>query len=104
MARARTVIEGNWLLFKTPDNYDVLLPSDEIAGVWAGQDKGTVVLERLSGSLLVIRYSSVQRFAADFTHYYDERRRPRAVKKPVARNLTALSGTSASADRRTRKQ
>lgn len=105
MARAnRAIIEGNWLLFKTPDNHDVLIPSDEIAGVWTGRDKGTVVLERLNGSLLVIRYASVQRFAADFTDHYDERRRAPRSKPAALKSVTSLPEIFASADRQTRKR
>lgn len=102
MARARTVIEGNWLLFKTPDNHDVLLPSDEIVAVWDGVDKGTVVLQRLNHDNLVIRYASVQRFAADFTHYYDERRRAPRKKPAALKSVTSLTGNAASPAAQTR--
>lgn len=97
MARAKSIIEGNWLLFKTPDNHDLLLQADDIAAVWAGTEKATVVVERASRDTpVVIRYPSVRAFAADFTTYYDERRRPRAVRKPMAPKLAIYRNECAS--------
>lgn len=105
MAKSRAIIEGEWLLFKTPDNHDVLVQADDIMTVWAGQDPSTIVIQRQSNAEpLAVRYPSVRAFAADFTDYYDERRRPRAVRKPGALKIKSLYGSASSHVAQTKKQ
>ena len=92
MARSRAIIKGAWLLFRTPDNHDVLVQAEDIVTVWAGKEPSTIVIQRQSNNdPLVIRYPSVRAFAANFTDHYDERRRPRAIRKPRALKIKATN-------------
>lgn len=92
MARRRgPIVEGDYILFRTPDGKTVAIPGVDMRALWQGQETGTMVVERADDLEPITVLGSVTSFVERYCSAWDDRRyRGRGLK--VSGNAPQLQG------------
>ena len=67
-------------VFTTADGYDIAIPEDDIATIWAAKTPGNILIERITDNPAVEVVYDFDTFIADYSDHIDLRPRARKSK------------------------